>query len=70
MLNICVQAVARNVRRLLEGMEVSVCGGMDSCRGEWVSGRMDRWLDGQMDSWMDRWLGGQISSSVRTEMNC
>ena len=64
MLNICVQADARTVRRLLEGMEVTVCGGIDACQGEWVSDWMDRWLDGQMigwtDDWMDRWLDGQM----------
>jgi hypothetical protein len=42
MLNICVQAVARTIRRLLEGMEISVYGGTDACQGEWVSGRIDR----------------------------
>ena len=44
--------------KALEGMELSVYGGIDACQGEWVSERMDRWLD------------GQISSSVCAEMNC
>jgi len=48
-LNICVQAVARTIRRLLEGMEVSVYRAIDACQVEWVSGRMDRWMVGWTD---------------------
>ena len=44
MLNSCVQEVAANVRRLLKGIEVSVYWGKDACQGEWVCGRVDRWV--------------------------
>jgi len=37
-------------RKALEGMEISVYGGIDACQGEWVSGKVDRWLDGQISS--------------------
>jgi len=36
--------------KALEGMEVSVYGGIETCQGEWVSGKVIRWLDGQISS--------------------